>query len=41
MNRINLYFFGQERITLEDAFYFYGVQGAVISLLAFTAVTIR
>lgn len=41
MKRINFYFFGDERITLEDAFYFYGIHGTVISLLAFTAISIQ
>lgn len=41
MVRLNLFFFGEEHITLEDALYFYGVQGAIVGVLAFTAVFIH
>lgn len=40
MKQFNLYFFGEERITLEDAVYFYGCQFAIIGLIVFTAVSI-
>lgn len=40
MNRLNMFFFGEERISLEDALYFYGIQGAVIGFGALTMLCI-
>lgn len=40
MNRLNLFFFGEERISAEDALYFYGTQSFIVGVLAFTAVFI-
>lgn len=40
MRKLNLYFFGEEQITLEDALYFYGSQGAVIGFIAIATVFI-
>ena len=40
MKQINFYFFGEERITLEDALYFYGSQFAIVGLIVFTAISI-
>lgn len=35
MSKLNLFFFGEERIAASDALWFYGVQIAVLSLLVF------
>lgn len=40
MKQINLYFFGEEQITLGDALYFYGSQGAVLGFIAIATVFI-
>lgn len=32
MKKLNMYFFGVEKITLEDGLYFYGILGGAIVL---------
>lgn len=40
MKQVNFYFFGEERINLEDALYFYGSQFSIVGLIILTAISI-
>ena len=33
MNRLNMYFFGEENISFQDGLYFYGINLLIVSLL--------
>lgn len=37
MSKLNMYFFGEEEVSLSDALYFYGTQVAILALVAISA----